>query len=70
VTVLFTHPIEQRRFKEWRMAYCGSATYADRHLEPLFSDPSTAAQIAEPLVALLEEYARMSVRQEAPAQKI
>ena len=69
ITMLFTHPIQQRRFSDWRMAYCGSASYVDRHLAQLFGAASALNGHTEQLVTLMEEYARMSQRRDGPASE-
>jgi hypothetical protein len=62
VRILFTQPIDQRRFADWRMAYSGMATYVDRHLALLFSGFAAQSAAIDQLVTLMEEYCRMMQR--------
>lgn len=52
---------EERRFAAWSMVYTGYASFVDRYIAPFFSalPQSDAAHLAQRLVSLMEEYARL-----------
>jgi hypothetical protein len=52
---------EERRFAAWSMVYTGYASFVDRHIAPFFSalPRGDAAHLAQRLVSLMEEYARL-----------
>jgi len=60
IVVLNVTEIECRRFRHWTMAYCGYASYVDRHVQPLIANPADAgAGLAlRRLTDLMLEFAR------------
>ena len=58
IRVLMNSNGSKRRFPDWTIAYCGPASYVNRHIEPLMSSqtgPDTTEQVHK-LVALMQAF--------------
>ena len=60
ISVIARHPVAERRFTDWSMAYSGPSLFISRHVNRLLRDPSAseAGRAAKVLIDLMVEFSR------------